>query len=353
MSKNKKKNKQKMSAETKAKITLGFKTLISNDACIKTGREWHWYLPIIFGILSVIIALIPSFTTNMKTKYGTSMLGSATYGYENGLVHFQNFMEEKGVDFVVKDSTLVDTDNKWTSTFSSEDQKWYTVKNADSNKTIFEVFFNDYEKHNDKNEELSDYDFYARVVNNKNPYTDIARGGEKDKYSSNALVLGKKTIYVFKVKADASSSSVINGIYDRSEGLHLKNLAPTDVDKNTIEYAEKLKLSYASFLNDCAETQKNTQSWTYCGIMAAVYVGLEFLFGLVIFLMTRGKRNPFRIYTFWETQKMAYWASVSPAILSLIVGFLLPQFAMMGFIFLFGLRIMWMSMRSLRPYEGK
>ncbi|MDD7715503.1 MAG: hypothetical protein PUJ84_06330, partial [Mollicutes bacterium] len=102
-----------------------------------------------------------------------------------------------------------------------------------------------------------------------------------------------------------------------------------------------------------AETQKNTQSWTYCGIMAAVYVGLEFLFGLVIFLMTRGKRNPFRIYTFWETQKMAYWASVSPAILSLIVGFLLPQFAMMGFIFLFGLRIMWMSMRSLRPYEGK
>ena len=125
------------------------------------------------------------------------------------------------------------------------------------------------------------------------------------------------------------------------------------VDKNTIEYAEKLKLNYASFLNDCAETQKNTQSWTYCGIMAAVYVGLEFLFGLVIFLMTRGKRNPFRIYTFWETQKMAYWASVSPAILSLIVGFLLPQFAMMGFIFLFGLRIMWMSMRSLRPYEGK
>ena len=73
------------------------------------------------------------------------------------------------------------------------------------------------------------------------------------------------------------------------------------------------------------------------------------IFGLVVFLLTRGKRNPFRVYTFWETQKIAYWAGVAPALLSLALGFLLTQFSLMLFIFLFGMRLMWLSMKTMRP----
>lgn len=343
MSKNKKKNKKGMSPETKGKIALGFKTLISNDACIQVGREWHWYLPVIFAILSVIIALVPSFTINMQTKVGTSMLGSQTYGYENGLVHFQNYLEEKNIDFVIKDSTLTNENATWEKSFEGQDQKWFTAKNSETSETTFEVFFNN-------TDSIADNDFYSRIIANKNPYTDVARSEEK--YGNSVLILGKENVYLAKAKADGSSLTSASGIYDRSNGLNLKNLAPS-IEKNTLEYTNQLKLNWANFVNDCAETQKNTQSWTYCGIMATVYVGLQFLFGLVIFLMTRGKRNPFRIYTFWETQKMAYWASISPAILSLAIGFMISRFALFAFIFLFGLRIMWMSMRSLRPYNGK
>ncbi len=340
MSKNKKKNRKGMSPETKGKIALGFKTLFSNDACIKVGREWHWYLPVVFAILSVLIALIPSFTINMQTKVGTSMLGSSTYGYENGLVHFTNYLQEKNIDFVIKDSVLTNENSTWEKSFEGE-EKWFTAKNSETNKTTFEVFFN-------YTDSISDNDFYSRIIANKNPYTDVARS--EAKYNNNVLVLGKKNIYLGKSNGSALTSA--SGIYDRSNLLNLKDLAPSN-EKNTLEYTNQLKLNWANFVNDCAETQKNTQSWTYLGIMAGVYVGLEFLFGLVIFLMTRGKRNPFRIYTFWETQKMAYWASVSPAILSLAIGFMISRFALFAFIFLFGLRIMWMSMRSLRPYNGK
>jgi maltodextrin utilization protein YvdJ len=65
--------------------------------------------------------------------------------------------------------------------------------------------------------------------------------------------------------------------------------------------------------------------------------------------MTRGKSNPFRVYTFWECQKIAYWASLAPAILAMILSFSLPAYAMIYYIFFYGMRIMWMSMRSLRP----
>jgi len=69
----------------------------------------------------------------------------------------------------------------------------------------------------------------------------------------------------------------------------------------------------------------------------------------MIFILTRGKRNPFRIYTFWETQKISYWASFTPSLLALIFGFIFTEYAVMIFVMLIGVRIMWMSMKSLKP----
>ena len=84
-------------------------------------------------------------------------------------------------------------------------------------------------------------------------------------------------------------------------------------------------------------------------IMLGVDALLIFFMGLMIFILTRGKRNPFRIYTFWETQKIAYWASFTPSLLALILGFIFTEYAVMIFVMLIGIRIMWMSMKSLKP----
>ena len=98
---------------------------------------------------------------------------------------------------------------------------------------------------------------------------------------------------------------------------------------------------------------KITNAWMNTGIFSAVFVGLALVLGLMVFLMTRGKNNPFRIYTFWESQKIAYWASFSPAVLSLLAFIpALSNYAILMYIFFYGMRVMWMSMRSLRPqYE--
>jgi maltodextrin utilization protein YvdJ len=71
--------------------------------------------------------------------------------------------------------------------------------------------------------------------------------------------------------------------------------------------------------------------------------------GLMIFLLTRGKKNIFHIYTFGDCEKIAAWSMVSPALLSLILGFIFTDYAMMFFIILLGLRVMWLSMKQLRP----
>jgi hypothetical protein len=47
---------------------------------------------------------------------------------------------------------------------------------------------------------------------------------------------------------------------------------------------------------------------------------------------------------------MGYWAALAPALLALIIGFSWNNsYALFFFLFLYGLRIMWMSMHSLSP----
>ena len=80
-----------------------------------------------------------------------------------------------------------------------------------------------------------------------------------------------------------------------------------------------------------------------------IYIALLIILGLLMFLLTRGKNNMFNYLKFMDTQKMAWWAALSPGILAMIFGFIFPRFAQMAFIVLIGLRAMWISMKQLRP----
>ena len=84
-------------------------------------------------------------------------------------------------------------------------------------------------------------------------------------------------------------------------------------------------------------------------LFLGIYVGLVFVMGLLVFVLTRGKNNMFNYLTFIDTQKIVWWACLTPAILAMILGFILTNFAQMMFIVLLGLRVMWISMKQLRP----
>lgn len=350
----KKKTKKKMKPETKQKIGLGFASLINNEACIKIGRNWKWYFPVITGILAIMIALVPSFTQNMQTKLGDNLMNAPSYGLENGLVHVGEFLQEKNVDLLVNEEAKLEDNGTWETATTGMEHSWYTCTatnpDTDEQYVVIEAFYN-----NSTGEtEVADLDFANRVLANQDPYTGNARGTEEDVYDNAAIIFGKEHIYVIKVGSDGSVGQAV-GRYDRLIGVNFKNYMTTDFDGNaytakpgTYDYTNAIRETWRRVINEAAETDKNMQALSYLGIMAAVYIGLAFVFGLVIFLMTRGKKNPLRIYTFWETQKMAYTAALCPAILSLILGFLISSFALFMFIFIYGIRIMWMSMRSLR-----
>lgn len=359
MSKNKKKqNKRKQNSQALANVRLGFSTLISNDAVIRASREWKMpvdLLPISLALASVVIAILPTFVSRMNTQGASAVFTAPTANFEQGLSNFMETLVYDGdtardtpIELYIDDAGHFQLSNKEALTGGN---KWYTYNRIeDAEKVrVFEVFFNDIPN-------MEDDTFYSNIDLNKDPYTllprDTVEEGVTDTYRCSYLAFGKNTIR-FRKRSEVKTAYSITGDYSRLHGFNFTQIAKDLKAENhrayETAYNTKMREVFSDVINRSYENIKNTAAWQYTGIFAGIDTGLIVLFGVVLFLMTRGKKNPFRIYTFWETQKMAYWAAFTPAVLSMAVGFWLTQYAFIFFMFTYGMRMMWMSMRSMRP----
>lgn len=370
MSKNKRKNNRKpMNPRTKESLALGFRSILSNDACVELGRTRPWYGALIAGILSSIVVVIPTLVNGLKVK-GSDIFNTPTYGLENGLVHFQRDVRDSGLDlkFDIIDHMLQVNQNTWNEFVTSEkgggstEEPWYHHYNSVTGFLDFQVYYTP-----TTGSALTS--FAEAVYNGANPtgvgsVTFISEDapttlGKPSKTS--ALILGLDGFRIFKF--NAASTLTFGGVavewrYD-ADDLPINNLvssapAADTTDSDVIEqYKVDTIKSWSPFFDKAYEVQRNVNAWRSTGIMWAIYSAFISFMGLLIWLMTRGKTNPFRIIQFWEAQKIAYWASPTPAILAMAFGFFMSTSGIMQFLFIFlaGMRIMWMSMRSLRPVE--
>lgn len=382
-----------MSPNAKANIRLGAQSLINNAACVELGRHKPWYGAVISAVLAVLLAITPIMVNNFKVKGGDNFFGAYTFGYEEGLVHFQDAIEAKGVSIKVDTEAKelkVDGWDNFKQTGEPYDITWYRHVNTSTDPANPYIDFEAYYINGDD-------DYFKTAVDNilscKTP-TGIQRYAEYTKpteygsmmhsekrevsetseapssteesvassesstapvtptYKTNVLILGntKFTAYKFSTSSTQGTGGYVY-LYDRGESFTFNEKFKKDSTMTQSAYVEHVENCWRTFMNDAYETNKNNAAWINIGIMSGVFTIFIVLMGLLVFLMTRGKSNPFRIYTFWECQKIAYWASFTPGVLALALGFipLFSTYTMFLFIFLFGMRLMWLSMKTLRP----
>jgi hypothetical protein len=365
----------------RADLKLLLYSFFNNDACVE-GRQKPWYFAVTMAILSVFVAIIPIATNNLN-KSGSDILSSPTYGMENGLVAFQESLDTNNISFEINGSknTLTVDNDAWTKAYATTSGYFshkytktvtYTVNTASNSssattdgevktKTVTLCDLAVYNLTTD-NTILTNNDFTSAVTKILNASDCLGNST----YSVNSIFFWTDSFYVVKLPSGASSSSSTLKCYyyGNNATFNLKDLVKEDthgnaysvpssaVTKDNIQtYVDSSIAAWKGFFADEYNVVKVSAAWQYVGIISAVFVGVIFFMGLMVFIMTRGKENPYRIYTFWQTQKIAYWASLSPALLAMILTFIWPSFSLFYFIFLFGLRVMWMSMRSLRPYQ--
>lgn len=371
MAKKLKKTKKPMSPKTKNIAINSFKGIISNQACIENGKEAPWWLAILFLLVSILIPLIPNFVS-LNNAYGASFVSNATYGLDTGLARASIQLKKDGKTLNVENGLLSYSDT------ASEDPI-YSYTDANTNRYTFLMYFSDYQ-----GSELQN--FVNKIVNQKfilnkdadgktiagsttiyNPELDPDK--KEATYTPSFVILSPSTLVAATYKADTTTrvantfggldwNNTPNGDLLERITSAIKDENGNVIDINTIDL-EHLPTQVTSqafgvwknIFNETFLNQKNTNKWNTTLIYLGVYTGLTFFLGLMLFLLTRSKTNPFRTLNFWVTQKIAYFLALTPAILALILGFVMAGniIGQMAFVLLLSLRVMWASMKQLRP----
>lgn len=371
---NKNTNKKEKSGFFQA-ISFFFSTLFSNDKCVE-ARKKPWYAALIVALVSCFVATLATMVSYFS-RSGGSFFAAPNYALDTSLVDFEKALNDENVSMKIENGKLSVNKEDWKKVSKDPEghqQQFYghyytvenvVVKSEGADATTETVTYCDLVVYFVDSATLNGKTTFAYAAENilgvegEDPNFKILHNTTETVYKTNLIVFGEDGFAAFKKPEGTTSyASGLEGKYDFGVNFDLKDLYKQNMKGKAYESepmtaARRADVvnSFTAFFTASWESTKTVIAWQYTGIAYAINFGLVFLFGLMVYLMTRGKSNPFREYKFLDGLKISAWASITPALLSL-VGFMpfFSQFAMFIFLFLMGMRIMWMSTRTLRPY---
>ena len=351
-----------MKERTKEVVRDGFGSLVSNAAALRGAKAGPFWLTLVMFILSLFLPILPIFITQANTK-GSSFLGSNSYSLEKYIPAIGlDLKDNRKVEFQITEDHELDI---------KEDGKAVDYVTYGSNKP-FAAYENKVSKQYDfviyvSNEEgaTEKKAFNTVVSTRKYKLNSIEVSEEKDgTYIPSYMILFKKSIFVAIYAKDSTTvvTNSYNGDYKTMEvndKALTKFLTVTDKDGKEVatnlydnNYTDGVFNNFKKVLNKSYDTLKISNMWGTSGIYLAIFFGLSVVMGFIMWILTRGKNNPNNYFTPWLTQKVEARLALAPAILTMILGFFFPQYVPIGFIVLLGLRIMWISMKELRPLQN-
>ena len=307
----------------KQNIKLFFTSLISNNACIDAGRKKPWYAAILLFFISIVLSVVPSSVLELK-KQGDKNFDSTTYLTNQATALFAKDLQSEEFNnqmFVIKQNK-----DSYLESQVFEKCYYFDVENGKKVGYAFTYCANDAVQTRISQFQEANVSFFIftpdtlyisvldpakpelakRVVNLTciNAYKKV---GEND--IKNSFVEGE------------SQTETVNKTWDNWKGLIRKFYNQTRLKAAGMQLA----------------------------IMSAINVGIVAIMGFLVWVLTRGKNNPYRIFTVWECYKMVFWTALTPGILTCGLGFLIKTFASTLFPLLLGVRVMWLTMKALRP----
>ncbi len=345
-------------------IAKFFKSLFSNQAAIEASKTSKWWTIVIFILIAAMLPVIPLTVSAAKVD-GSNYLGTNLQGMDTQLTLASEYFQENKQDFVIgEDQELHYLDEGEDVSASFKDQEEYAdysiYRNIGhvSGQIELEVFYTSDTREEVKH--LVNYltsDSYIMVKHSteiKGKDSDVPA---HDTYHPSFMILAKHGLYIYIYQNDSLTLSAYTNF--TSDWKNVKKGTSIidftlDVDsklvKGSTKYYEAVFDNWSVIVDKSYETSKGENVLRSTFIYLGIYLALVLFMGLMIFLLTRGKKNIFNYLKFWDCLKITAWASLCPAILAMILGFLLASYAVMFFIILLGLRMMWLSMKQLRPY---
>lgn len=367
-----------MKQRTKENLGNIFGSLFSNQRAINGSKHNPWWVAIIMFVLGVLLPIVP-ITVNQYNTYGASFLAGNTYGWENQVTKATLDLYVEGYDFVVGDNNLIsfyDYKNNQPVSVAKDSEAVYTYTNEVTGQIDYQVYYTEKPlKSSDKNtktvSDLVDALVAKRWILGTNKESDGTENQETSESAEEVLyyrpsftLIYNQGIYNYLAKPNSTEAATTTGgdwthtpkgttILKDALTVDGFDLPTTQDEANTLfkstSFVNQVYENWVDLYNESYLTTRDTTTLQSALIFAGVYAALSLFMGLMVFLLTRGKKNNFNYLTFWACFKIEAWASVAPGILGLILGFILPAYSMMYFIIFLGLRTMWLSTKQLRP----
>ena len=304
-------------------VKLFLKSLFSNNAAIDGARKKPWYAAIIIFLLSIVVSVVPSTVIELK-KHGDKYFESTSYGAIEATTEFSEYL-------------------------TTTDKKMFTVKETENGNYLVGDETVSFKRTNSKTKKV---DYVFQYSSNKNAEKYIASyTNSKTNEGVSYFVFTPDTVYIRVMDPNDSKTAkvtltCINAYKKVSKNQIREALVKGKTATQTAEKTwENWKVLLKNFFN---QTRLKTAG-LQLAIISAVNTGIVLIMGFMIWILTRGKNNPYRLFSVWESFKISFWTTPSPAILTIALGFLISRFASTLFPLLLGVRVMWLTMKSLRP----
>ena len=351
-----------MKERTKEVLRDGVGVLVNNAAAIRGAKNGPLWLTIVFFVLSLLLPVLPIFITQMNVN-GSTFLNKYSYGLERTITSMAIDLKDNrhvefdlGVDHLL---TIKENDAFINYEEYNHNKPFATYENAATGQYDFMLYVSNYTNAAEKKIVNNAVAAYKYTLGTKTASTET-----DGVYTPSYMVIFPDAFYmvIYGNKSTKAIAASYTGDYKTMTATQtgLKDLLTvTDKEGNAVaqnitsdDYTKGVLKNFKKVLDKSYETIKATNVWGTSGIYLAIFFGLSIVMGFLMWILTRGKNNPNNYFSPWLTQKIEARLALSPAIITLIAGFFLTSQAPLFFILTLGLRVMWISMKELRPMQA-
>lgn len=325
------------------KLRIYFRALFKNDAVKEIGMTKSIYIGAIAALLAVAVSIIPLVVHTAGQKGSDFLSASTVYNFDEGFYAFLKDAKDKGCDITFNH-------NDHTASLNG------ATTDPAKNYLLYEHIYESKDGHDVKRKDMQVY-FVPKGVDFNTAFTTI---GAENTNSTN----GRDTSYIIFGYEAFAAATYKYGTYKFVSGVSGNYKAVSEKYNKVSDFYITSEPTYIANVNASVEKFKPFLDETYkqgktqltmmqAGIGYALNGGITLLMGFILWLLTRGKNNPNRSVKLSQTMNMAFWATITPALISLLLGFILhnASYDLMIYVVCFGFRSMWLSMKQMPSYQ--
>jgi len=350
-----------MKANTKYNIRNIFGSLINNDCSIQAAKTLPWWAAIIAFLIGVFLPVVPILVSSCNA-YGSSCIASTNYAFDRDITSNLITLHNQGTTFTINAEYKLVADspkkNEWKDNepiVSYIYDKGSAGKQYELDIYYTECSLDDTTYFNTLFKEIAAKKYEIGTTN-------VAASESTTTYTPSFIIIHPEEFVTAIYKhnsTEATTTSFVGNYKNTIQGQDLITLAltvegfkiPTDLNlmEEPYKYIEGVFKNVKDFYDQSYLSTKGKMILVNTFLYLGVYAGLVLFLGLLMFLLTRSKKNYNRYLKWYQCLFISFWASVAPGLLSLVFGFILPNFAILFFVLFMGVRAMWISMKQLAP----